>query len=114
MNVSEIAKELNVQSKEVLAFLQEKGYAYKSAAKKLDDSEVELVRAGFAGKAAPEKKAVKKEEPKAEKPAPKAAAPKEAASATPAVPAQKPAAPAPKAGTFRSAGGKSCAARRRP
>ena len=51
MNVSEIAKELNVQSKEVLAFLQEKGYAYKSAAKKLDDSEVELVRAGFAGKA---------------------------------------------------------------
>ena len=106
MNVSEIAKELNVQSKEVLAFLQEKGYAYKSAAKKLDDSEVELVRAGFAGKAAPEKKAVKKEEPKAEEkpaapapkaaePAPKAAAPKEAASATPAVPAQKPAAPAP-------------------
>ena len=28
MNVSELAKELNITSKEVLAFLQEKGFAY--------------------------------------------------------------------------------------
>ena len=71
MNVSELAKELNITSKEVLAFLQEKGFAYKSATKKLDDSEIALVKDNLGGKsAAPakEKKAEKKEaaKPKAE------------------------------------------------
>jgi len=80
MNVSEIAKELNVTSKEVLAFLQEKGYAYKSAAKKLDDSEVELVRGGFgkgaAKSAVPAEEKTRKAEPKKEEAAPaKSAAP---------------------------------------
>ena len=68
MNVSELAKELNVTSKEVLTFLQEKGFAYKSATKKLDDSEIELVKGGLGGKtvATGEKK---KKEVVAEKPA---------------------------------------------
>ena len=62
MKVSEFAKELNVTSKEILAFLQENGFDYKSANKNLNDSEMELVRKAFGGKKGGEAKAEKKAE----------------------------------------------------
>lgn len=77
MKVSDLSKELNVQSKEVLEFLREKGFDYGSAAKKISEEEVAMVRAKFGGTSAknetPEK-AEKTEKKAAEKPA-KAEAP---------------------------------------
>ena len=67
MKISELAKDLNITSKEVIQFLQDKGYDYKSPQKNLVDEEVSLVRKGLASggaKAEPaEAKPVKKEEP---------------------------------------------------
>ena len=50
MKVHELAKELNIQSKEVLAFLQEKGIEAKAAQSSLEDSSIEIVRKAFGGK----------------------------------------------------------------
>ncbi len=68
MKISEIAKDLNITSKEVISFLQDKGYDYKSPQKILNGDEESLVRNNFAGKnksdnaePAKEEKEVKKE-----------------------------------------------------
>ncbi len=50
MKVHELAKELNIASKDVLAFLQEKGIEAKAAQSTLEDSAVEQVRKAFGGK----------------------------------------------------------------
>ncbi len=50
MKVHELAKELNIQSKEVLAFLQEKGIEAKAAQSSLEESSIEIVRKAFGGK----------------------------------------------------------------
>ncbi len=69
MKVHEIAKELDVQSKDIIAFLNEKGIEVKAAQSTLDDDALGLVRKKFGKKEEPEKKAAteKKEAPKAEK-----------------------------------------------
>ena len=65
MNISELAKELNTTSKEVIAVLQANGYAYKSPQKILDVQAESVVRKNISGGAVP-KAETKKEEPKAE------------------------------------------------
>ncbi len=50
MKVHELAKELNIQSKDVLAFLQEKGIEAKAAQSSLEESSIEIVRKAFGGK----------------------------------------------------------------
>ncbi len=62
MKISELAKDLNITSKEVIQFLQDKGYDYKSPQKNLVDEEVSLVRKGLVSGGA-KAKPVKKEEP---------------------------------------------------
>ena len=68
MKISELAKDLNITSKEIIQFLQDKGYDYKSPQKNLVEDEENLVRKGLsAGSAKVEKteeKPVKKEEAK--------------------------------------------------
>ena len=68
MKVHELAKELEIQSKEVLAFLQEKGFEVKAAQSSVEDEQIALVKGHF------EKKEAPKAEPKQEetKAAPKA------------------------------------------
>ncbi|MCD7725685.1 MAG: translation initiation factor IF-2 [Clostridiales bacterium] len=60
MKVHELAKELEKQSKELIAFLQDKGYEVKAAQSSIGEEEIELVRREFGGSA------VKEKEPKAE------------------------------------------------
>ena len=69
MKVHEIAKELDVQSKDIIAFLNEKGIEVKAAQSTLDDDALGLVRKKFGKKEEPEKKAApeKKEAPQVEK-----------------------------------------------
>ena len=86
MKVHELAKELGIQSKDVVSFLQEKGYEIKAAASNIEDEHIDLVKKQFG--AAPKKEEVKKEEPKAE--APKAEAPKAEASKAEAPKAEAP------------------------
>lgn len=50
MKVHELAKEVNRQSKEILAFLQEKGIEVKAANSSVEESGAELVRKAFGGK----------------------------------------------------------------
>ncbi len=50
MKVHELAKELNISSKEVLAFLQDKGIEAKAAQSSVEESSVEIVRKAFGGK----------------------------------------------------------------
>ena len=54
MKVHELAKELDKQSKDVIAFLQEKGIEVKAAQSSIEDDAVDMVRKAFGGKAAPE------------------------------------------------------------
>ncbi|MBE5885880.1 MAG: translation initiation factor IF-2 [Lachnospiraceae bacterium] len=61
MKISEIAKDLNITSKEVISFLQDKGYDYKSPQKILNDDEESLVRKNFAVKNQPVNVETKKE-----------------------------------------------------
>lgn len=85
IKVHELAKELDKQSKELIAFLQEKGIEAKAAQSSIEDAAAELVRSHFGKKeevkAAPEAKAeapapkAEASAPKAEAPAPKAEAP---------------------------------------
>ena len=86
MKVYELAKELDVQSKDVVAFLTENGSAVKSHASNIEDIEIDLVRGKFGKKAAP---APKPAAPKAEEVKP-AAPQKNAAPARPAAPATRP------------------------
>ncbi|MBD5530224.1 MAG: translation initiation factor IF-2 [Lachnospiraceae bacterium] len=50
MKVHELAKEVNKSSKEIIAFLQEKGIEAKAANSSVEDANVELVRKAFGGK----------------------------------------------------------------
>ncbi len=85
MKVHELAKELDKQSKELVAFLQDKGFEVKAAQSSIEDEAIELVRKTFgadtakkedskaeAAKKEPKKEAVKaqgtKEDPKNEEP----------------------------------------------
>ena len=76
MKVHELAKELDIQSKDIVAFLQEKGIAVKAAQSSIEDDAIELVKGKFAAAKAAVKKEVQKSEPAAE-PAKKKAAPEE-------------------------------------
>lgn len=77
MRVSDIAKELGMQSKEVIAILEANGIEGKKAASGLDDAQADMIRnkakapakaeAPKAEKAEPKKEAPKKEAPKTEK-----------------------------------------------
>jgi len=62
MKVHELAKELEIQSKDVLAFLQEKGFEVKAAQSSVEDEQIALVKGHFAKAAAVEEKAPVKEE----------------------------------------------------
>ncbi|MBR5896773.1 MAG: translation initiation factor IF-2 N-terminal domain-containing protein, partial [Lachnospiraceae bacterium] len=66
MKVHELAKELDVQSKDIIAFLHEKGIEVKAAQSSIDDDAVASVRKQFSKKAAPKAPAPKAEAPKAE------------------------------------------------
>ncbi len=84
MKISEIAKDLNITSKEVISFLQDKGYDYKSPQKILNDDEESLVRKNFAAKSQPTSVETKKEvkvETSADKEEKKEEAPKKAETA---------------------------------
>ena len=70
MKVHELAKELDKQSKELVAFLQDKGYEVKAAQSSIEDDAIALVREHFGGgaketKAPKEAKAETGKEPKA-------------------------------------------------
>ncbi|MBP3603228.1 MAG: translation initiation factor IF-2 [Lachnospiraceae bacterium] len=47
MKVHELAKELNIQSKEVITFLQEKGFEVKAAQSSIEDDAITLVKKQF-------------------------------------------------------------------
>ena len=72
MKVHELAKELDKQSKELIAFLQDKGYEVKVAQSSIEDDAIALVRKHFGGDTAQAKEAPKTVKAEAEK-APKAA-----------------------------------------
>ena len=91
MKVHELAKELDVQSKDIIAFLHEKGIEVKAAQSTIDDDAVASVRNKFS------KKAAQKAEPAKEAPA-KA----EPAKAAPAAEAKPAATAGRKHGAFRS------------
>ncbi len=93
IKVHEIAKEMEKQSKEIIAFLQDKGIEVKAAQSSLEEEAAEMVRKAF-GKAKTVEREAEKPAAKPE-PAVKAAAPEgakqEAASEKPAErPAAKP------------------------
>ncbi len=106
MKVHELAKELEKQSKELIAFLQDKGYEVKAAQSSIEDEAIELVRKEFGSgtakaaeskpeeaKAEPKKEMPKAEAPKAESAqteAPKAEAPKAESAQTEAPKAEAP------------------------
>ena len=73
IKIHELAKELEVSSKEVITFLNDKGMEVKSHMSSIEDEAIDLVKGRFGKKA---------EAPKAE--APKAEAPKPEAKAEPA------------------------------
>ena len=94
MKVYELAKELDVQSKDVVAYLTENGSAVKSHASNIEDKEIDMVRSKFGKKtSAPVTKPaepVAKPAAKAE-PAVKTAAPAQPVpQARPAAPSQRP------------------------
>ncbi len=60
MKVFELARELDAQSKDVIAFLQDKGYEVKAAQSSVEDDAAALVRQEFGAKTAPKKAAVGK------------------------------------------------------
>ena len=62
MKVHELAKELDRQSKELIAFLQGKGIDVKAAQSSIEEDAVELVRGHFK-KAKPAEETVKKDAP---------------------------------------------------
>ena len=100
MKVHELAKELERQSKELIAFLQDKGYEVKVAQSSIEDEAIEAVRKHFGGKKS--EQAQEAQQPAAAKEEPKAEAPQKPAQAepakeeTPKVAAEKPKEEAPK------------------
>ena len=97
IKVHEIAKEMEKQSKEIIAFLQDKGIEVKAAQSSLEEEAAEMVRKAFGKAKTVEREAEKPVQKPAAKPEPavKAAAPEgakqEAASEKPAErPAAKP------------------------
>ena len=96
MRVHELAKELDKQSKEIVAFLAAEGIS-KSPSSNLEDSEIDIVKKHFKGASSAPKAEAPKAAPKAEAPkaAPKAEAPKAEAPKA-AAPAQAPQGEAPK------------------
>ena len=91
MKVHELAKELGVQSKDVLAYLTENGSTVKSHASNIEDKEIDMVRGKFGKKSAPAQPVAKAAEPAAKL-------------VVKSEPAAKPAAPAPSATQARPAG----------
>ena len=55
LKVHELAKELNKQSKEIIAFLQDRGIGVKAAQSALEDEAIALVRRTFGQTPAAEK-----------------------------------------------------------
>ena len=62
MKVHELAKELNIQSKDVIAFLQEKGIEVKAAQSSVEDDAIALVKDKFGNAEASKKEETAKEE----------------------------------------------------
>lgn len=72
MKVHELAKEVDRKSKELIDFLQAKGYEVKVAQSSIEDEAIALVRKEFGSlgeAAAPEKKTVQAQKPRSEAPA---------------------------------------------
>ncbi|MBO5292633.1 MAG: translation initiation factor IF-2 [Lachnospiraceae bacterium] len=70
MKVHELAKELEIQSKDIISLLQGKGYEVKAAQSSIEDAEIELVKKEFGKKESEKKENVQAEpaeEPKQEK-----------------------------------------------
>ena len=68
VKVYELAKELDKQSKEIIAMLQDKGIEVKAAQSSVEEDVAEMVRSAFGAKKAPaqaEEKPASKEAPKA-------------------------------------------------
>ena len=93
MKVHELAKELDVQSKDIIAFLHEKGIEVKAAQSTIDDDAVASVRNKFSKKATQKAEPAKEAPAKAE-PAKEAPAKAEPAKEAPAAEAKPAAAPA--------------------
>ena len=89
MKVHELAKELDVQSKDIIAFLHEKGIEVKAAQSTIDDDAVASVRNKFSKKAA-QKAELAKEAPAKAEPAKTAPAAEAKPAAAPAGDAQAP------------------------
>ncbi len=94
MKVHELAKELNIQSKEVITFLQEKGFEVKAAQSSVEDDAIALVKKNFGQETSKaEENAAAKEQPKQAPVKAPAKAPAESEEkAEAAVPVAKPAA----------------------
>ena len=76
IKVHELAKELDRQSKEIIAFLQEKGIEAKAAQSSVEEDAAALVRSAFGQKSSVKAEPVKEEIPeKKETPAKEEAAP---------------------------------------
>ena len=75
MKVHELAKELEKQSKELIAFLQDKGYEVKAAQSSIEDDAIALVRKHFGGDTAQAEETPKAAKAEAVKEAKKAAKP---------------------------------------
>lgn len=89
MKVHELAKELDIQSKDIIAFLNEKGIEVKAAQSSVEDDAIALVKGKFGKKAAPKAEAPKTEAAK-ETPVKASPAKEEAAKDAPAKPQAKP------------------------
>jgi len=93
MKVHELAKELEIQSKDVLAFLQEKGFEVKAAQSSVEDEQIALVKGHFGKgevpKAAPKAEPKKEAAPKTAETAPVKTENVEKADAKPAEPKKK-------------------------
>ena len=90
VKVYELAKELDKQSKEIIAMLQDKGIEVKAAQSSMEEDVAEMVRSAFGAKKAPaqaEEKPASKEVPKA--PAAKEAPVEKEAPAAKEAPAEK-------------------------
>ncbi len=93
MKVHELAKELEIQSKDVLAFLQEKGFEVKAAQSSVEDDQIALVKGHFGKTETPVAKAPKKAAPAEKTPQKAEDAAKEAVSENKSVEGDKPVAP---------------------
>ena len=66
MKVHDLAKELEIQSKDVLTYLNENGIEVKAANSSVEDAAIEMVKTHFGKAAAPVKAEQAKEEVKEE------------------------------------------------